>query len=111
MPSKISGVKYESDNDVGVYIRLLPTISGYLFSITDGQLPSNVKAGYVIRRILMCRRYGYVLGMHEPFLCKLVPQLVSDMGEAFPELAKQQSLIVNVIREEKMHSAHSTRYS
>ena len=78
-------------------------IRAICFSITDGQLPSNVKAGYVIRRILRrAVRYGYTfLGMHEPFLCKLVPQLVSDMGEAFPELAKQQSLIVNVIREEE----------
>jgi len=102
--SRISGVKYESDSDVGVAMRVIADhIRAICFSITDGQLPSNVKAGYVIRRILRrAVRYGYTfLGMHEPFLCKLVPQLVSDMGEAFPELAKQQSLIVNVIREEE----------
>ncbi len=102
--SRVSGVKYESDTKVGVAMRVIADhIRAICFSIADGQLPSNVKAGYVIRRILRrAVRYGYAfLGMHEPFLCKLVPQLVSDMGEAFPELVKQQDLIVNVIREEE----------
>jgi alanyl-tRNA synthetase len=73
------------------------------FSIADGQLPSNVKAGYVIRRILRrAVRYGYTfLGLDEPFLCRLVPRLSSDMGDAFPELVSQQSLIEKVIREEE----------
>lgn len=102
--SRISGLNYAGDSEVGVAMRVIADhIRAICFSITDGQLPSNVKAGYVIRRILRrAVRYGYTfLGMHEPFLCKLVPQLVSDMGEAFPELAKQQGLIVNVIREEE----------
>jgi len=73
------------------------------FSITDGQLPSNVKAGYVIRRILRrAVRYGYTfLGFKEPFLCRLVPQLIADMGEAYPELVSQQQLVTRVIREEE----------
>ena len=79
-------------------------IRAIAFSIADGQLPSNVKAGYVIRRILRrAVRYGYTfLGFDEPFLCSLVPQLVADMGEAYPELGKQQKLIESVIREEEM---------
>lgn len=73
------------------------------FAITDGQLPSNAKAGYVIRRILRrAVRYGYTfLGHKEAFLYKLVPQLVEDMGEAYPELKAQQSLIEKVIKEEE----------
>ena len=78
--------------------------SDFAFSIADGQLPSNVKAGYVIRRILRrAVRYGYTfLGFSEPFLCRLIPQLVSDMGEAYPELVSQQKLIESVIREEEL---------
>ena len=73
------------------------------FSIADGQLPSNVKAGYVIRRILRrAVRYGYTyLGFNEPTLCKLVPGLVEQMGGQFPELRAQQSLIEKVIEEEE----------
>ena len=73
------------------------------FSIADGQLPSNVKAGYVIRRILRrAVRYGYTyLGFNEPMLCKLVPVLVAQMGEQFPELKAQQTLVEKVIEEEE----------
>lgn len=73
------------------------------FSIADGQLPSNVKAGYVIRRILRrAVRYGYTyLGVREPFLVQLVPTLVEQMGVQFPELKAQQGLIESVIREEE----------
>ncbi len=73
------------------------------FSIADGQLPSNVKAGYVIRRILRrAVRYGYTyLGVREPFMCELVPTLVAQMGEQFPELKASASLIDKVIREEE----------
>lgn len=73
------------------------------FSIADGQLPSNVKAGYVIRRILRrAVRYGYTyLGVREPFMCELVPTLVGQMGEQFTELKASQSLIEKVIREEE----------
>ena len=101
----ISGHKYGESHDTDVAMRVIADhIRAISFSIADGQLPSNVKAGYVIRRILRrAVRYGYTfLGLSEPFLCRLVPQLVSDMGEAYPEIAKQQKLIENVIREEEM---------
>ena len=102
--SRLSGRKYEPDTQLGVAMRVIADhIRAISFSITDGQLPSNVKAGYVIRRILRrAVRYGYTfLGLTEPFLCKLVPQLVSDMGEAYPELITQQNLVEKVIKEEE----------
>ena len=73
------------------------------FSIADGQLPSNVKAGYVIRRILRrAVRYGYTfLALKEPFLNTMVPVLVSQMGHQFPELAKGEQLIQRIILEEE----------
>jgi len=73
------------------------------FAITDGQLPSNEKAGYVIRRILRrAIRYGYTfLNMRSAFLFRLVPQLIADMGEAYPELVKQEAQITPVIKSEE----------
>ena len=73
------------------------------FSIADGQLPSNAKAGYVIRRILRrAVRYAYTfLGQKEAFLYKLLPTLVEEMGDAFPELKAQQQLIGKVMKEEE----------
>ncbi|MFI3299171.1 MAG: alanine--tRNA ligase [Rikenellaceae bacterium] len=73
------------------------------FSIAEGQLPSNNKAGYVIRRILRrAVRYGYTyLGVNAPFICELVPTLVAQMGEQYPELKKSEDLIEKVIREEE----------
>lgn len=73
------------------------------FSVADGQLPSNNRAGYVIRRILRrAVRYGYTtLGMNEPFIYKLLPALVDSMGGHYPELAAQQDLISRVINEEE----------
>ncbi|MCR5709931.1 MAG: alanine--tRNA ligase [Bacteroidales bacterium] len=102
--SRLSGVAYQPETQVGVAMRVIADhIRAISFSITDGQLPSNVKAGYVIRRILRrAVRYGYTfLGLKEPFLCRLVPQLVADMGEAYPELQAQQKLVERVIREEE----------
>ena len=102
---ELSGHKYHENEKTEVAMRVIADhIRAIAFSIADGQLPSNVKAGYVIRRILRrAVRYGYTfLGFDEPFLCSLVPQLVADMGEAYPELGKQQKLIESVIREEEL---------
>ncbi len=102
---ELSGHKYHENEKTEVAMRVIADhIRAIAFSIADGQLPSNVKAGYVIRRILRrAVRYGYTfLGFDEPFLCALIPQLVSDMGEAYPELGRQQKLIESVIREEEM---------
>ncbi len=101
---EFSGHKYTEGGNVEVAMRVIADhIRAIAFSIADGQLPSNVKAGYVIRRILRrAVRYGYTfLGFTEPFLCRLIPQLVADMGEAYPELPAQQKLISNVIKEEE----------
>ena len=101
---EFSGHKYAEGGNVEVAMRVIADhIRAIAFSIADGQLPSNVKAGYVIRRILRrAVRYGYTfLGFTEPFLCRLIPQLVADMGEAYPELPAQEKLIVSVIREEE----------
>ena len=102
--SELSGVKYDENTMVGVAMRVISDhIRAISFSIADGQLPSNVKAGYVIRRILRrAVRYAYTfLKMDEPLMYRLVPQLVSQMGEAFPELKSQQTLIEKVIKEEE----------
>ena len=101
---EFSGHKYTEGGNVEVAMRVIADhIRAIAFSIADGQLPSNVKAGYVIRRILRrAVRYGYTfLGFTEPFLCRLIPQLVADMGEAYPELQAQQTLISSVIKEEE----------
>jgi len=103
--SEISGHRYGESEQCDIAMRVIADhIRAISFSIADGQLPSNVKAGYVIRRILRrAVRYGYTfLGLSEPFLCRLVEQLISDMGEAYPEIAKQQKFIENVIREEEL---------
>ena len=102
---EFSGKKYHDGEKTDVAMRVCADhIRAIAFAIADGQLPSNVKAGYVIRRILRrAVRYGYTfLGFTEPFLCRLVPQLVADMGDAYPELPAQQKLIESVIREEEM---------
>ena len=102
--AELSGKAYEPETQIGVAMRVIADhIRAISFSITDGQLPGNVKAGYVIRRILRrAVRYGYTfLGFKEPFLCRLVPQLIADMGEAYPELKDQQALVEKVIKEEE----------
>ena len=100
----LSGKRYGEDEKADVAMRVIADhLRTIAFSIADGQLPSNVKAGYVIRRILRrAVRHGYTyLGFNEPFICKLVPGLVEQMGEQFPELKAQQNLIVSVIGEEE----------
>ena len=100
----LSGKEYNESEQTAVAMRVIADhIRAISFSIADGQLPSNNKAGYVIRRILRrAVRYGYTfLDLKEPFLCLLVPTLVSEMGEAFPELKAQQTLITRVIKEEE----------
>ena len=102
---ELSGHRYGESHQTDVAMRVIADhIRAISFSIADGQLPGNVKAGYVIRRILRrAVRYGYTfLGLSEPFLCRLVQQLVDDMGEAYPELPAQQKLIESVIREEEL---------
>ena len=102
--SRLTGVEYNSDGETGVAMRVIADhIRAISFSIADGQLPSNVKAGYVIRRILRrAVRYAYTfLKMDEPLLCRLVPTLVAQMGEAFPELKSQQQIVEKVIKEEE----------
>ena len=102
--SRLTGVEYNADGETGVAMRVIADhIRAISFSIADGQLPSNVKAGYVIRRILRrAVRYAYTfLKMDEPLLCRLVPTLVAQMGEAFPELKSQQQIVEKVIKEEE----------
>ena len=94
----------KEQDDINVAMRVCADhLRAVSFSIADGQLPSNAKAGYVIRRILRrAVRYAYTfLGQKESFLYKLVPTLVAEMGEAFPELKAQQQLISKVMKEEE----------
>ena len=101
---ELSGFTYGKDEKVDVAMRVISDhLRAISFSIADGQLPSNAKAGYVIRRILRrAVRYAYTfLGQREAFLCKLVPTLVQEMGEAYPELKAQQVLIGRVMQEEE----------
>ena len=113
---QITGLKYttfeeevenpitKEQDDINVAMRVCADhLRAVSFSIADGQLPSNAKAGYVIRRILRrAVRYAYTfLGQKEAFLYKLLPTLVAEMGDAFPELKAQQQLIAKVMKEEE----------
>ena len=113
---QITGLKYvtfeeeqtapitKEQDDINVAMRVCADhLRAVSFSIADGQLPSNAKAGYVIRRILRrAVRYAYTfLGQKEAFLYKLLPTLVEEMGDAFPELKSQQTLIGKVMKEEE----------
>ena len=100
----LSGKEYGKDEMCDVAMRVIADhLRAISFSIADGQLPANAKAGYVIRRILRrAVRYGYTyLGFTQPFICKLVDGLVKQMGHQFPELVAQQTLIERVIEEEE----------
>ena len=99
-----AGVRYGDNEQQDVALRVIVDhLRAIAFSIADGQLPGNAKAGYVIRRILRrAVRYGYTfLGQKQAFLYTLVPTLVEEMGEAYPELAAQQELIQKVMKEEE----------
>ena len=99
-----AGKQYGHDEQTDIALRVCADhLRAVSFSIADGQLPSNVKAGYVIRRILRrAVRYGYTfLGFSDPFMNTLVPTLVAQMGHQFPELQKQQELIQRIILEEE----------
>ena len=100
----ICGCEYGKDEKIDIAMRVIADhIRTIAFAITDGQLPSNEKAGYVIRRILRrAVRYGYTfLGMRSAFLYQLVPQLIEDLGEAYPELKIQEVQITPVIKSEE----------
>ena len=100
----ICGCQYGKDEKTDIAMRVIADhIRTIAFAITDGQLPSNEKAGYVIRRILRrAVRYGYTfLNMRSAFLYQLVPQLIEDLGEAYPELIKQEKQITPVIKSEE----------
>nr|MCR5361863.1 alanine--tRNA ligase [Bacteroidales bacterium] len=100
----LSGKTYGQDEKTDIAMRVIADhIRTIAFAITDGQLPSNAKAGYVIRRILRrAVRYAYTyLDQKEAFLYKLLPILDQTMGEAYPELLAQNDLIVKVIKEEE----------
>ena len=102
--SDISGIKYGDAPQTDVAMRVVADhVRTIAFSITDGQLPSNAKAGYVIRRILRrAVRYGYTfLGQKSAFMYKLLPVLIAEMGTAYPELESQKILISKVIKEEE----------
>ena len=99
-----SGLKYGAKEETDIAMRVIADhIRAVSFSIADGQLPSNAKAGYVIRRILRrAVRYAYTfLGQKEAFLYKLLPILTREMGESYPELVAQQTLISKVMKEEE----------
>ncbi len=102
--AQASNKKYGENEQADIAMRVISDhLRAISFSIADGQLPSNVKAGYVIRRILRrAVRYGYTfLNFNEPFIYKLLPVLIDILGQAYPELKNQQELIEKVILEEE----------
>ena len=100
----LTGIEYGADAKSDVAMRVIADhIRTIAFAITDGQLPSNAKAGYVIRRILRrAVRYGYTfLGRREAFIYSLLPVLIETMGDAYPELVAGRELIGKVMKEEE----------
>ena len=101
---EMCGKKYGDNNEVDIAMRVIADhVRTIAFSIADGQLPSNAKAGYVIRRILRrAVRYGYTfLGFKEAFMYRLIDTLIDGMGEAYPEITAQADLIKHVTKEEE----------
>ncbi len=101
---EMCGKKYGDNKDQDVAMRVVADhVRTIAFSIADGQLPSNAKAGYVIRRILRrAVRYGYTfLGFREAFMYRLIDTLIESMGEAYPEIKAQADLIKHVTKEEE----------
>ena len=101
---RLTGKKYGESEETDVAMRVVADhLRAVAFSIADGQLPSNAKAGYVIRRILRrAIRYAYTfLGQKEAFIYRLLPVLIQEMGDAFPELPAQRELIARVMKEEE----------
>ena len=102
--TKLSGIAYGAEEQTDVAMRVVADhLRAVAFSIADGQLPGNAKAGYVIRRILRrAVRYAYTfLGQKEAFLYRLLPVLIKEMGDAYPELPAQRELIGRVMKEEE----------
>ncbi|WP_288318007.1 alanine--tRNA ligase [Xylanibacter caecicola] len=102
--ARLSEKEYGKDEETDVAMRVVADhLRAVAFSIADGQLPGNAKAGYVIRRILRrAVRYAYTfLGQKGAFMFKLVPTLIHEMGDAYPELPAQRELITKVIKEEE----------
>ena len=100
----LSNLEYGKDDKIDIAMRVVADhLRAVAFAIADGQLPSNNKAGYVIRRILRrAVRYAYTfLNQTEPFISKLVEVLVAEMGNAFAELKAQQDIVTKVIHEEE----------
>ena len=108
--AQMTGFVYGVDKQKDIAMRVIADhIRTIAFSITDGQLPSNAKAGYVIRRILRrAVRYGYTfLNQRKAFMYRLLPVLIDAMGEAYPELVAQRELISNVMKEEEESFLHT----
>jgi alanyl-tRNA synthetase len=108
--AQTTGFPYGADRQKDIAMRVIADhIRTIAFSITDGQLPSNAKAGYVVRRILRrAVRYGYTfLERKEAFMYKLLPVLIQTMGDAYPELTAQQELIGKVMKEEEDSFLHT----
>ena len=102
--AELSGKEYGKEEMVDIAMRVIADhLRAVSFAVADGQLPSNNGAGYVIRRVLRrAVRYGYTfLGFTEPFVYNILPVLVNEMGEQYPELKAQQELVAKVIREEE----------
>ncbi len=100
----LSGFRYGEKEDIDVAMRVVADhLRTIAFSIADGQLPGNAKAGYVIRRILRrAVRYAYTfLGQKEAFIYRLLPVLIQEMGATYPELEGQKELITKVMKEEE----------